>query len=136
MIRTLNLDGMFVPVPRPEGERMRSEEDTFDSNEHQLGVKIEHEHKPTWDKLIASIKDGKVGMTEEEFYTGITEDHLKEIKDYNSRLLQMEVDAGANINLKKNDSGKIVDFTEKTSNNKNVWRLSISEEKKLKDVVG
>ena len=43
-----------------------------------MGIEVEKEHKPTLDKIKASIKDGKITMTPEEVYKSIAQDHLNE----------------------------------------------------------
>lgn len=66
--------------------------DKYDDYEIKLGLEIEREHRPTWEKVQKNL-DGKLNMSEEEFYLSITQDHLDEISDYNTRLIKMEEEA-------------------------------------------
>ena len=63
------------------------------SDELSMGVKVEAEHAGTIAKIKASIKDGKIMMSDEDIFKSIASDHLKEFGDYYSRLAKMEADA-------------------------------------------
>ena len=54
------------------------------SSQLSIGKKVEQEHKPT----IKKIKEGKV--KEKDIPESIAKDHLKESKDYYSKLVAME----------------------------------------------
>lgn len=43
-----------------------------------MGKIVEREHYPTIEKIKKSIKNGKIGMTNEEVYESISGDHLAE----------------------------------------------------------
>ena len=62
----------------------------------KMGREVEKEHAPTVSKIIASVKDGAVGMSTEEIYESIAQDHLNEIPDYYTRLKKMEDEAKMN----------------------------------------
>jgi len=64
------------------------------ADELKAGTKIEREHKKTVDKIRASVKDGKITLTDEEIFALIAKDHLAEIPDYYTRLAAMEDEAG------------------------------------------
>ena len=63
------------------------------ADELAMGVKVEAEHAGTVAKIKASIKDGKITMSDEDIYKSIAGDHLKEFGDYYTRLAKMEADA-------------------------------------------
>lgn len=60
-----------------------------------MGKEVEKEHAPTVKKILESIKDGKVTMTEEQIFESIAQDHVNEIPDYYTRLKKMEDEAKA-----------------------------------------
>jgi hypothetical protein len=62
-------------------------------NQLMMGIEVEKEHAPTVSKIQASIKDGKITMSDEDIYKSIAEDHLAEIKNYYTLLNKMESDA-------------------------------------------
>ena len=70
-------------------------EEKFDPEQMSMGVEVEREHKPTIEKIKASIKDGQITMTDEEIYSSVASDHLSEFQDYYSRLKNMEDEAKA-----------------------------------------
>jgi hypothetical protein len=65
------------------------------ADELAMGVKVEAEHAGTVAKIKASIKDGKITMSDEDIFKSIASDHLNEFGDYYSRLSKMESEAKA-----------------------------------------
>lgn len=55
----------------------------------EIGKKIEVEHANTIKKIVANVKAGKVKPFE-EYFKDIALDHLKELKDYYTKLVKME----------------------------------------------
>lgn len=51
-------------------------------DELKAGIKVEHEHKPTYEWLMGYIMDKEDFPPLEEFAKHIAEDHLSEVKDY------------------------------------------------------
>jgi hypothetical protein len=54
------------------------------------GVEVEREHRPTIDKIKASVVDGKITMSDEEIFSSVARDHLGEFDDYYDWLDRME----------------------------------------------
>jgi hypothetical protein len=67
----------------------------YDPEEIKKGIEIEQEHKDLLDLIKDFLKENNLEMpiSDEEFYATITRAHLKEIPDYNTRLLKMEEEA-------------------------------------------
>ena len=61
----------------------------FDPKQLDMAVEVEKEHKDT---ILQIIKDAKEGTLKplEEYYKGIGKDHLKEIENYYTWLIDME----------------------------------------------
>jgi len=57
--------------------------------ELKIGTKIEDEHAQTIKNIVKDVKAGKVKPFK-EYFQDIAEDHLKELKDYYTRLVAME----------------------------------------------
>jgi len=55
----------------------------------EKGIKIEREHKETYDWLLSLSKSGQF-PTEREFYESIATDHLSENERYYDMLAEME----------------------------------------------
>jgi len=73
------------------GEAQEEMPDPEDTDEQvAAGEKIEKEHGSTLKKLRDSVKDGKLTISLEEAYKLIALDHLEEIPDYYTRLIEME----------------------------------------------
>ena len=58
-------------------------------NELKAGIKVEHEHKPTYKKIRDFYEKNKQWPDEKVVYQWIAEDHLEEHKDYYTKLLSM-----------------------------------------------
>jgi hypothetical protein len=75
----------------PKAEENKSEGDAPKKDEQlKMGEAVEKEHKPTVDKIKSSCKDGKITMSDEDIFSSIAQDHIKEIPDYYTRLAKME----------------------------------------------
>lgn len=61
----------------------------------QIGTEVESEHEDIYDYLQKYFKDKDVEMpiSKEEFFMRIAKDHLKELPDYYTRLVNMEKEA-------------------------------------------
>jgi uncharacterized Zn finger protein (UPF0148 family) len=71
-----------------EGQRKVSRK-----NQIKMGIEVEAEHIKTLTRVIKDAKSGKLKPF--TYYQGrIAKDHLKEIKDYYTRLHKLEKDAG------------------------------------------
>jgi anti-sigma28 factor (negative regulator of flagellin synthesis) len=81
---------------KSEEENVEMEKDKSEKkyNEEQLNIGrgIEKEHLPTVEKIKASIKDGKITMSNEDIYESIAKDHLDELpRTYYTLLQELEV---------------------------------------------
>lgn len=75
----------------------------------EIGKRIEKEHSDTIKKIIADVKAGKVKPFE-EYFKDIAKDHLKELKDYYTRLIKMEKE-GKKTEITENKQPKIFSQT-------------------------
>jgi sulfur relay (sulfurtransferase) DsrC/TusE family protein len=57
-------------------------------NQLKTGIKIESEHKKTIRFIRGFVKQNKKFPTNKQIYTSIAKDHLKEHKNYYSKLKQ------------------------------------------------
>lgn len=64
----------------------------MDKKELEIGTKIEKEHQGTIKKIIQDVKSGQVKPFE-EYFKNIAKEHIKEFKDYYTRLVKMENEA-------------------------------------------
>lgn len=62
--------------------------ESFDPDQLKMGIEVEKEHKDLYDFLVKTFP--KLDMTLEEFATWIAKAHLREFKDYYTRLKTME----------------------------------------------
>ena len=93
------------------------------NKELKIGKKIEQEHSATIKQIIKDAKSGQLKPLE-HYFEGISKDHLKEIKDYYTRLLKMEKEAKKSFYietdklLKSKDSmkEKLISFFKKNPN--------------------
>ncbi len=60
-------------------------------DELESGIKVEKEHLPTFKKIKEFYEKNKTWPEEKIVYKWIAEDHLKEHKDYYTKLLSMEL---------------------------------------------
>jgi hypothetical protein len=60
----------------------------------EKGIEVEHEHKPTYEKIDNFFKKNKKLPPEEDVYKWIAMDHLKEMSDYYTHLEKMEEKGG------------------------------------------
>jgi len=67
----------------------QSSEQEVDANELSMGIKVEKEHLNVYNEL-KDIMGDKMPWTEDEFAEKIARAHLKEMKDYYTRLKKME----------------------------------------------
>lgn len=74
----------------------------------ELGTKIEMEHVETIKKIIKDIKSKKQKLPK-EYAKEIAKDHLKELKDYYSRLQEMEKQ-GKETKIKKSEFSDIINI--------------------------
>jgi hypothetical protein len=65
------------------------------------GIKIEHEHKPTYDKISKYYEHMGKMPPEETVYEWIAKDHLAEFKQYYTYLIAMEEEMKAKMESKK-----------------------------------
>ena len=85
------IDGHLEPIPhydtRELGDKL--------TKELQIGIEVEKEHQNLYNFFNNFCKTNKLKMpiTEQRFFTIIAQAHLKEIKDYYTRLKQMESEA-------------------------------------------
>jgi hypothetical protein len=56
----------------------------------EKGIKVEQEHKSTYNKIKDYYEKNKSFPDEKDVYKWIAEDHIKEISDYYTRLEKME----------------------------------------------
>jgi|GEM_PF-3761271 len=56
----------------------------------KMGIEIEKEHENTYNKLFEFVKKNKKFPAKNVFFKWIAEDHLKEMKDYYTKLKKME----------------------------------------------
>ena len=61
-----------------------------DKDQLAMGIKIEAEHAPTIEKIRASVKDGQIGLSDEEIYALIAADHISESETYYTDLAKIE----------------------------------------------
>lgn len=74
--------------------------------ELEKGIEHEREHKDVIDKIRASIKNGKLMMTDDEFFKLTAETHIEKIPDYYSRLHEMEEAAGVEDKEGEDEEGE------------------------------
>lgn len=89
----------------------KSEEDVKTPNKKDkkeqltVGIKVEKEHADTLKKLISDAKKGKIKPLK-HYITGIAKDHIKEIEDYYTRLINMENKAKKQVKKSEIDKTK------------------------------
>lgn len=69
-------------------------EELSQPDQMSIGFKIEHEHLPTYEFIEKTLKETGKLPPKEEVFKHIASDHLTEIKDYYTRLVKMEKEAG------------------------------------------
>lgn len=69
-------------------EKINENKSEFNSNELDMGIKVESEHNDVYEYLKDHF--GEMPLSKSEFYEKIAKAHLKEIPDYYSRLKVME----------------------------------------------
>jgi hypothetical protein len=84
----------FLPMFAAEIEEFPTETDSgksIDKKELTAGIKVEHEHLPTYEKFLSWMdKHNGEPLPKDLFYSGIAQDHLNEIETYYSWLAWME----------------------------------------------
>ena len=65
----------------------------MDEKQVEMGIKVEAEHEPTYEKIKKYYSDVKLWPSNSIVYKWIAEDHLNEISDYYTRLDKMEKEA-------------------------------------------
>jgi len=80
---------------------------SYDNKQLSMGREVEREHKDIFDLFNKAFEDAgaKMPVTEDQFYEMVSKGHLKEFKDYYTRLKKMESEA------KKESSKEAVDFS-------------------------
>lgn len=108
----LYLDGKMAEKKREELKKIWEDgEQTIPTTQHQLitpeqsvdtiqqelktGIEVEKEHKDVYELLKKWSEENNLSLpvSEDEFYTMIAKAHLREIKDYYTRLTKMETEA-------------------------------------------
>jgi anti-sigma28 factor (negative regulator of flagellin synthesis) len=88
------MNDLGASIPESIGMRRTADhhEPKSDSFEDQLkaGIEIEKEHAPTVEKIVKDIQDGTLDMDTDKIAELIARDHIKELPDYYSRLIEME----------------------------------------------
>lgn len=76
------------------------------TNQLEMGIKVEKEHEDLYNYLKNYLKEKGIIMplSLDQFAEKIAKDHLKELKDYYTRLMDMEKTADLYNNLKSNES--------------------------------
>lgn len=64
-----------------------SKEDDIDPEQLKIGIKVEREHRDVYDMLKKEFGD-KLPFSEEELYTLIAKAHIKEDREYYTKLLK------------------------------------------------
>ena len=84
-------------------KKTNTTDEKYDPNELKMGVEIEHEHKNLYDlfKSFCDKHNLEMPISDTEMYGMITKVHLDEIEDYNTKLKEMEREAGSTEDKEK-----------------------------------
>lgn len=88
-------DSLFFDETSLEAEGVLTEEELH-QKQVEMGVEVESEHVNTFIQIIEDARAGKLKPL--EFYQKmVAEEHIEEVKDYYTRLEQMESEAGVQV---------------------------------------